>query len=360
MKRVMTVILAIMLILSMVACTNGNNENSGNKGSTSNQEQTGQTNEGTTGNSTSPSTSPAGSNTSSTGNNTSSADKKSSPAVETKKIRDARGEVAIPVNPTRIVDLSGASDILSILGYKVIATANIDVYDHTKLPSYLMDPLNGAKLLATKNTDVSTIQELKPDLIIISTMQEKMYNQFSAIAPTLVLRMDHLDWDDNIMDVARVMGKETEARAWLSDYELKAEEVGRQVKKLYGENTTYLAFLANGDKIFILEDTGIGDILYDDMDLEEPKKLPDQENTNLPEVTYDELAAINADYIFAIGTDADLALLSKNSVYKGIKAVKDGKVISLNASPYFSQGYSPIGRNIFLDEVIGLLESVKK
>ena len=52
-------------------------------------------------------------------------------------VRDAKGEVAIPAEPKRIVDLSGNSDILSLLGYPVAGTANSDAYDYTQLPTYL-------------------------------------------------------------------------------------------------------------------------------------------------------------------------------------------------------------------------------
>ena len=37
------------------------------------------------------------------------------------------------------------------------------------------------------------------------------------------------------------------------------------------------------------------------------------------------------------------------------KAVKEGNVVILPASPYFNQGYSPIGRLEFVDEVQSLL-----
>ena len=61
-------------------------------------------------------------------------------------VTDVRGEVEIPAEPQRIVDLSGNSDILSILGYKVIGTANSDAYDYTKFPSYLEETLKGAEI----------------------------------------------------------------------------------------------------------------------------------------------------------------------------------------------------------------------
>ena len=48
---------------------------------------------------------------------------------ETVTVTDVRGEVEIPADPQRIVDLSGNSDILSILGYSVVGTANSDAYD---------------------------------------------------------------------------------------------------------------------------------------------------------------------------------------------------------------------------------------
>ncbi|NRY05063.1 ABC-type Fe3+-hydroxamate transport system substrate-binding protein [Clostridium beijerinckii] len=49
---------------------------------------------------------------------------------KTVKVTDVKGEIEIPANPQRIVDLSGKSDVLSILGYKVIGTANSDAYNY--------------------------------------------------------------------------------------------------------------------------------------------------------------------------------------------------------------------------------------
>lgn len=94
----------------------------------------------------------------------------------TVKITDVRGEVEIPADPQRIVDLSGNSDILSLLGYKVIGTANSDAYDYTKFPAYLEETLKGAEILGYSmqdTMDVEAVMNLNPDLIVISTVQEK-------------------------------------------------------------------------------------------------------------------------------------------------------------------------------------------
>ena len=278
---------------------------------------------------------------------------------ETITITDARGEIEIPANPQRIVDVSGNSDILSILGYSVIGTANSDAYDYTKFPTYLEDVLEGAEILGYSmqdTMDIESIIALDPDLIIISSVQEKMYEQLSAIAPTVMIELAQTDWKEDVLTVAEIMNKTEEANKWMEQYEEKAKNVGQTIKETYGEDTTYLAFLASGGQIFIFDKAGIGSIFYDDMGLARPEGLPEQENISLPVVTYEGLASIDADYIFAIGTEEDMALLKESPIYNSIEAVKNGNVVELPSSPYFNIGYSSIGRLLFLDEVTGLME----
>ena len=141
-------------------------------------------------------------------------------------VTDVRGEVEIPADPQRIVDLSGNSDILSILGYDVIGTANSDAYDYTKLPSYLEETLSGAEILGYSyqdTMDVEAIMNLNPDLIVISTIQEKMYDQLSEIAPTVMIQLEALNWKDDVRALGKVFGKEEVANEWIANYEAKGQ-----------------------------------------------------------------------------------------------------------------------------------------
>ncbi|MFQ9615946.1 MAG: iron-hydroxamate ABC transporter substrate-binding protein, partial [Clostridium butyricum] len=272
------------------------------------------------------------------------------------------GEVEIPENPQRIVDLSGNSDILSILGYKVIGTANSDAYDYTKFPSYLEDTLKGAEILGYSmqdTMDVEAVMNLNPDLIIISTVQEKMYDTLSEIAPTVMIQLEALNWKDDVKAFAKVFGRESEEDKWISDYEAKAKEEGDKIKSEYGEDTTYLSFLASGGQFFIFDGAGFGSVLYDDMGLEKPEGMPAQSDISLPVVTYEGLASIKSDYIFLIATDEDLEQLQSNAIWNSIPAVKENHVIVLKSSPYFNQGYSPIGRELLINEIGGMLNETK-
>lgn len=292
-------------------------------------------------------------------NNTTNEDKTTENTVT---VTDVRGEVEIPANPKRIVDLSGNSDILSILGYKVVGTANSDAYDYTKFPSYLEETLKGAEILGYSmqdTMDVEAVMNLNPDLIVISTVQEKMYDALSEIAPTVMIQLEALNWKDDVRALGKVFGKEDVANEWIANYEAKAKDAGDKIKAKYGDDTTYLSFLASGGQFFVFDGAGFGDVLYKDMGLAKPEGMPEQTDISLPVVTYEGLAAIKADYIFAIATDEDLAQLEANSIWNNLPAVKNGNVVILESSPYFNQGYSPIGREKLVDEIGDMLNETK-
>ena len=277
-------------------------------------------------------------------------------------VTDVRGEVEIPADPQRIVDLSGNSDILSILGYDVIGTANSDAYDYTKLPSYLEETLSGAEILGYSyqdTMDVEAIMNLNPDLIVISTIQEKMYDQLSEIAPTVMIQLEALNWKDDVRALGKVFGKEEVANEWIANYEAKAKEAGDKIKSEFGADTTYLSILANPNGFNVFDGAGFGDVLYSDMGLAKPVGMPEQTDVSLPVVSYEGLASIQADYIFVMGSDEELAQIKSNPIWNSLPAVKEGHVIELPSSPYFNQGYSSIGRELLVNEIGDMLNGTK-
>lgn len=277
-------------------------------------------------------------------------------------VKDVKGEVEIPKDAKRIVDLSGNSDILSILGYQVIGTANSDAYDYTKFPSYLEDTLKGATILGYSmqdTMDIEAVMNLEPDVIVISTVQEKMYEQLKEIAPTVMVQNEALNWKEDIRHMAEIFGRSTQAETWLKAYEKKADMLSEKIKEKYGKDTSYLSFLASGGQFFVFSDAGFGDILYNDLGLSKPAGMPKQSDISLPVVTYEGLAEIDADYIFLITTQEMQKELENNRIWKNLPAVKNQHVVTLPSSPYFNQGYSPIGREKLLDEIEGMLNEAK-
>ena len=273
---------------------------------------------------------------------------------ETRVVETAKGEVEIPANPKKIVDISGSSEELVLLGHNVVGTSNVDSYDTSNVPSYMKDKLGDAKVVGhsmMETADIEAILACEPDLIIMSTRQEKIYDELKEIAPTVMLEDQSNDWEAKLKDVAKLFGQEDEAQAWLDDYYAKAEKLGKEIKEANGEDTTYLTVLASSGSFMVFSEGGIGTVLKDDMKLPQPANMPEQDSITLPTVTMEGLSEIDADHIIVIATESDKADLEASSVWSQIRAVKDGNVTILDASPYFSQAYNPIGRELILESV---------
>ena len=273
---------------------------------------------------------------------------------ETRVVETAKGEVEIPANPKKIVDISGSSEELVLLGHNVVGTSNVDSYDTSNVPSYMKDKLGDAKVVGhsmMETADIEAILACEPDLIIMSTRQEQIYDELKEIAPTVMLEDQSNDWEAKLKDVAKLFGQEDEAQAWLDDYYAKAEKLGKEIKEANGEDTTYLTVLASSGSFMVFSEGGIGTVLKDDMKLPQPANMPEQDSITLPTVTMEGLSEIDADHIIVIATESDKADLEASSVWSQIRAVKDGNVTILDASPYFSQAYNPIGRELILESV---------
>ena len=273
---------------------------------------------------------------------------------ETRTVETVKGEVEIPANPQRIVDVSGSSEELVLLGHTVVGTANVDSYDTENVPAYMKEQLGDAKVVGhsmMETMDVEAILACEPDLIIMSTRQEQIYDELKEIAPTVMLEDQSNDWEAKLKDVAKLFGQEDEAQAWLDDYYAKAEKLGKEIKEANGEDTTYLTVLASSGSFMVFTEGGIGTVLKDDMKLPQPANMPEQDSITLPTVTMEGLSEIDADHIIVIATESDKADLEASSVWSQIRAVKEGNVTILDASPYFSQAYNPVGRELILESV---------
>ncbi|WP_252228086.1 iron-hydroxamate ABC transporter substrate-binding protein [Clostridium sp. ZBS3] len=278
---------------------------------------------------------------------------KTSSKEETRIVQSVKGEIEIPKNPQRIVDISGSSEELVLLGHTPIATANVDSYETDKVPSYIEEKLVNAKVVGHSmmdTMDIEAILSAEPDLIIMAPRQEKIYDQLKEIAPVVMLEDKSNDWEAKFKDIANLFGQEEEAQKWLDNYYDKAKKLGDEIKSTNGEKT-YLTVLASSGQFMVFTEGGIGTVLKDDMGLPQPDNMPEQDGITLPIVSMEGLTEINADHIILIATESDKTDLEKNTVWKEMRAFKEGNVTILNASPYFSQAYNPIGRELLLQSI---------
>ena len=272
---------------------------------------------------------------------------------ETRVVQSVKGEVKIPSNPKKIVDISGSSEELLLAGYKPVATANVDSYETDKLPSYIREELKGVKRVGHSmmdTMDMEAILEVNPDLIIMSQRQEKIYDQLKEIAPVVMMKDYANDWRSKLTDVSKLFDKEEEAKSWLQKYDEKATKLGKEVIEKNGEKT-YLPVLSSSGQFMVFSDGAIATLINDDMKLARPKNMPKQDGITLPMVSMEGLTDIDADHIVVIATESDKKDLENSAIWAQIRAVKDGNVTILDAAPFFSQSYNPIGKELLLESV---------
>jgi iron complex transport system substrate-binding protein len=272
---------------------------------------------------------------------------------KTRIVQSVKGDVEIPANPERIVDISGSSEELLILGHTPVGTANVDSYETDKLPKYVEKDLKDAKIVGHSmmdTMDVEAILATNPDLIIMSQRQEKIYDQLKEIAPVVMMKDYANDWKSKLIDVSKLFDQEADAKKWIKAYDEKAEKLGKEVISKNGDET-YLTVLASQGQFMVFSNAGLGTVINDDMKLARPENMPKQDSITLPMISMEGLTKIDPDHIVVIATDSDKKDLENSTVWSQIRAVKDGNVTILDATPYFAQSYNPIGRELLLESV---------
>lgn len=289
-------------------------------------------------------------------NSSSSETSASSSAPSSVTVKDSEGtEVKVPTNPEKVVVFdNGSLDTMDALG---VGDAVIGAPTEN-LPEYLASYGDVENAGGIKEPDLEKINQLQPDLIIISGRQSDFKEDLSAIAPTLYLAVDGSDpWNstkENITTLAKIFQKEAEAKTQIADLEdeiadLKtdAEKAGNALVVLVNEGQ--LSAYGAGSRFGIIHDT-FGFAQADDQI---------EASTHGQSVSHEYVLEKNPDVLFvidrtqAIGGDDTNNNVADNELVKETNAGKNGKVITLQPDVWYLSGGG-------LESVQTMLEDVQK
>lgn len=257
---------------------------------------------------------------------------------QTVTVTDGKGEVEVKTNPKTIVSFDyGVIDALDNMGIEVAGLPkgslpnSISKYEDEKY----------ADLGTLKEPDFEAVNNLNPDLIIISGRQNDMYEEFSKIAPTLYLNIDGTkymeDFTRNMTALGKVFEKETEFSAELDRLNKEIEEVNKMVTE---KKANALAFMVSEGNLSVFNEGSRFGFLYNQLGFE--CKDPNIESSNHgQQVTFEYLAEQNPEYIFVVdkgdatGGDATAKSLFDNDLVKSTDAYKNGKIVYLSSSAWY-------------------------
>ncbi|MFF1821959.1 ABC transporter substrate-binding protein [Kribbella sp. NPDC058245] len=231
-------------------------------------------------------------------------------------IEHAMGKTEIPAKPKRVVALDASFvDATLILDTPVVGYTDYrSIKD--KLPEYLgadRDTLGkDAQPVGTlAEPNLEKIADLAPDLIITAKVRhEKLYDQLSKIAPTIMSETTGPTWKDNIRLEAKALGQETLAEQEITSYEKAAKSVGDAINaKAKNPTISVVRFLDGPTRLY--QKATYSGIVLKDAGLARPKSQ-DVEGFAL-EISAERIKDADADAIFVTQFADDKGLGAKTA-----------------------------------------------
>jgi ABC-type Fe3+-hydroxamate transport system substrate-binding protein len=176
-----------------------------------------------------------------------------------KIIDDAGHEVRIPLSPRRIVYFGEVLGDLLALGVRPVGS---NLYELGT--SWLSEEDGGLEGIEDIGIPfrLSKARALEPDLIILSNMDERIYGEISAIAPTIVYN----SYDSLLPRLRRLgewLGKGEEADSFMDRYSLLLEDARLAWKQGMSNGEKASVFICHrGRKWFVMGRLGLSELLH--------------------------------------------------------------------------------------------------
>ncbi|HJG23874.1 siderophore ABC transporter substrate-binding protein [Enterococcus durans] len=273
----------------------------------------------------------------------------------TVSIKDSNGDrVEVQRNPQKVVVFdNGSLDTLDALGVgdRVIGAAT------KNLPSYLDKYKDVESAGGIKEPDLEKINQLQPDLIIISGRQSDYKEELAKIAPTLYLAVNTKEpWESvqqNVNVLAEIFGKEDKAKEELATLTKEIEKTKEKACKL---EQTALVTLVNEGQLSAYGSGSRFGLVHDVFGF---KQADDQieASTHGQSVSYEYILEKNPGILFvvdrtkAIGGDDSKDNVSANELVAQTDAGKNDQVISLQPDVWYLSGGGLESMKLMVEDV---------
>lgn len=252
---------------------------------------------------------------------------------ETIAYQSDAGEVQVPKNPKRIIDLTAFST-----GYFVALDAPVvGALSGAMNNKYIKDQLTneGTTDLGEKPT-AERLVSLKPDLIIVYTGTEGI-DQLSQIAPVVQIKYGERNYKDLMLELGKLTNREDAAKEWITKWEAQIKELKPKVEEVVGDRTvSILNPYTKGLFVFGHNFGRGGEIIYGEFGLKAPAKAQAEaidSGTGWASISMEVLQEYAGDIIFTSpwsGDTSDPQIVYDNTLWKNLPAVKAGNVFQLD------------------------------
>lgn len=179
--------------------------------------------------------------------------------------------------------------------------------------------------------NLEKLLETKPDLILATQANEKIYDKLEAIAPVVVFDVNQMfgDWQTSTREVAKVVGEEKAGEDFINDMMMQITKAKESIS-VEGKSVGFLRLWSKNIYSMGIETCAAYYDKEKGLGLEIPKDWPKE----IGAISLEALTNMNPDYIF-ISTSEDESYmkdLSENAVWNSLTAVKEGHVYTIDIS----------------------------
>ncbi|ARJ03847.1 iron ABC transporter substrate-binding protein [Cnuibacter physcomitrellae] len=270
-------------------------------------------------------------------------------AGATHEVTHARGTTAVPDQPERVVTLEPLElDTAVAAGITPVGAAVANTT--TGVPAYL--GVDGVEPVGTvSEPDLEAIAALKPDLILgTESRHSGLYDQLSAIAPTVFIATQADPWRDNAELIGEALGRADEVKAAVTAVDTRCDEVegahdlaGKTAEMIRPRDETTLSLY--GPVSFagsLLECVGY--------------TIPEHDWADglQADISPENIASATADAVFVTTSDVDDPSTMPAAITQNAAAFP---TVTLVDSSTWVAGVGPKGAQSVLDDIEGFLKS---
>lgn len=275
-------------------------------------------------------------------------------AASSYTVTHAMGEQKFDSVPERIVVLdSPPLDALVALGITPVGAPEIGA--GRGFPAYLADKLKTTKPVGfIAEPDIDAIANLAPDLIIGSKVRhEALYDELSAIAPTVFSADTGTNWTEQAELTAAAVNQSKKMDGFVSDVQRRAAAVGKDVGAS-GKTASIVRFRSDNFRLYG-PGTFSGTLLTEmGFDLGAKRAWNEYSMMELSPELYEQ---IDGDVVFYTSPGGDPAATTERKVtglWGGIPAVKAKDAFSVDDDTWMV-GIGVVGAGLVIDQVEQLL-----
>ncbi len=279
-----------------------------------------------------------------------------SPALA-REVTHAMGTTDVPDAPERVVVLTNegteAALALGITPVGAVQSWTGDPwYDH------ITDEMEEVAVVGTESgVNLELVAALEPDLILGNRMrQEEIYDQLSAIAPTVLSAELRGDWQVNFDLYAEALGQAKTSDTVLQDYDARVGSLSDGLGEATQEEVSAIRFLPGQIRIYQLD--SFSGVVLDQLGFARPENQDVDEfalrvgKESIPEMDGDRIFHFTYDKGDGEGEAVATEALA-DPLWQSLSAVKEGKVYAVDDAVWNTAG-GVIAANLMLDDIAGI------